>query len=39
MLPIMSICKEKSALVRILDGVLVSNEKYPDAVRVFIYVF
>lgn len=37
--PIMSICKEPSSAIRILDGLLISNEKYPDSVRVFLHIF
>lgn len=37
--PIMSICREPTTAIRILDGLLISNQKYSDSVRVFIHIY
>jgi len=39
MVPIASICGKGAANVRILDGVMLSGDKFPDSVRIFIHVW
>ena len=39
LVPTLSLCHEPTASVRILDGLMGPNDKYEDALRLYVHVF